>query len=101
MENDEEKIEITNNDFLRQFEATINSELVTIEYAEQERKVFLTKLCMSDSLKEAGYLDKFIKSVLDVIKETNASVMPTSPDIAKFFRKNRRYKSMLPVGINI
>lgn len=102
MENEAtENIEIINNEFLRQFEATIQSELVTIEYAEQERKIFLTKLQMSDALKEAGYLDQFIKAVLDIIEKTNARVMPTNPDIVKFFRKNRRYKSMLPVGINI
>ena len=94
-------IEITNNDFLRQFEATIKSELVTIEYAEQERKIFLTKLRMSDALKETEYLDQFIKAVLDIIDKTNARVMPTSPDIVKFFRRNRKYKKMLPVGINI
>lgn len=94
-------LEVTNNEFLRQFEATIESELVTIEYAEQERKIFLTRLNMSDTLKEEGHLDMFVKAVLDIIASTNARVMPTSPDIAKFFRRNRRYKNLLPVGINI
>ncbi len=103
MEEDEgmQELKITNNEFLRQFEATIESELVTIEYAQQERKIFLTKLNMSDTLKDEGYLDKFVKMVLDDISETNLRVMPTSPEIAKFFRKNRRYKNLLPVGINI
>ena len=103
MEEDEEmqEIKIIDNEFLRQFEATIASELVTIEYAQQERKIFLTKLNMSETLKEKGFLDKFVKTVLDRISETNLRVMPTSPEIAKFFRKNRRYKNLLPVGINI
>lgn len=94
-------LKVTNNQFLRQFEATIKSELVSIEYAEQERKIFLTKLNMNEELIEEGYLDMFIKEVLDVISETNLRVMPTSPEIAKFFKKNRRYKNLLPVGINI
>lgn len=103
MEGDEEMqaIEIRNNEFLRQFEATIKSELVAIEYAEQERKIFLTKLNMSETLIKEGYLDIFVKAVLEVIAETNSRVMPTSPDIAKFFKRNRRYKNLLPVGINI
>lgn len=94
-------LKITNNQFLRQFQATIKSELVSIEYAEQERKIFLTKLNMNEALIEEGYLDIFVKEVLDALSETNLRVMPTSPEIAKFFKKNRRYKSLLPVGINI
>lgn len=94
-------LKITNNEFLRQFEATIKDELVTIEYVEQERKIFLTKLQMSDVLIEEGYSSIFIKTVLDSIAETNLRIMPTSPEIAKFFKKNRRYKDLLPVGINI
>lgn len=94
-------LKITNNEFLRQFEATIKDELVTIEYVEQERKIFLTKLQMSDVLIEEGYSSIFIKTVLDCIAETNIRIMPTSPEIAKFFKKNRRYKDLLPVGINI
>ena len=43
-----------------------------------------------------------IEAVLEEIKDRNTRVMPTSPDVAKFMRKNRRkYKDLLPVGINI
>lgn len=103
MEEDEalKELKITNNEFSRQFEATIASELVTIEYAQQERKMFLTKLNMSENLREEGYQDPFIQIVLDAISETNLRVMPTSPEIAKFFKTHRRYKNLLPVGINI
>jgi hypothetical protein len=97
-----EEIIITDNEFLRQFETTINQQLSTIEYAQQERKIFLTKVFMPEALKEAGYMDIFIEAVLEEIKDRNTRVMPTSPDVAKFMRKNRRkYKDLLPVGINI
>ena len=77
---------VNDNEFLRHFEADIEGELVKIEYAQQERKIFLTKIVMSDSLKE---------------RETSR-VMPTCPAIVSFMRKNRRkYKELLPVGINI
>lgn len=98
----ETQVSVNDNEFLRQFESEIKGELVKIEYSEQDRKIFLTKLDMSDSLKEEGYLDLFLETVLDMIKEKNVRVMPTSPAVAKFMRKNRRkYKDLLPVGINI
>lgn len=95
------EILITNNEFLRQFEAVIQNELITVEYSQQERKIFLTKLRMPDSLKDEGYLEPFLEKLLDQIKEGTDRVVPTSPEIAKFIRKNRRkYKDLLPVGIN-
>ena len=97
-----EDLKITDNEFLRQFETTIDNELAVIEYAQQDRKIFLTKLQMPESLKEKAYMEPFIKAVLEELKERNTRVMPTSPEIVKFMRKNRRqYKDLLPVGINI
>lgn len=96
------QLSVTDNEFLRQFELQVDKDLAKIEYASQDRKIFLTKLEMSDALKEKGYLEPFIEKVLDIIKERDIRVMPTSPTIARFMRKNRRkYKGMLPVGINI
>ena len=43
----------------------------------------------------------FVDMVFSNIKERNISVVPTSPEIAKFVRRNRKYKRMLPVGIRI
>ena len=37
-------VELQNNEFLRQFETSINGSLARIEYAEQERKIFVTKI---------------------------------------------------------
>lgn len=97
-----EDLKITDNEFLRQFETTIDNELAVIEYAQQDRKIFLTKLQMPESLKEKDYMEPFIKAVLEELKDRNTRVMPTSPEIVKFMRKNRRqYKDLLPVGINI
>ncbi|WP_324721202.1 GNAT family N-acetyltransferase [Salinimicrobium sp. HB62] len=96
------QLTVNDNEFLRQFELQVDGDLAKIEYASQDRKIFLTKLEMSEDLKEKGYLEPFIEKVLDIIKEREIRVMPTSPTIAKFMRKNRRrYKDMLPVGINI
>ena len=99
--NDEEMV-ITNNEFLRQFETTLDDELVTVEYSQQERKIFLTKVLMSEELKDRGYLDPFLTTLLSKIQEGKDRVVPTSPEVAKFMRKNRRkYKDLLPVGMNI
>ncbi|CAL66041.1 N-acetyltransferase [Christiangramia forsetii] len=96
---DEEMI-ITDNEFLRQFETRINNELAVIEYSQQERKIFLTKLRMPENSEDKQ--EDFIMAVLSEIKERNTRVVPTSPEIAGYMRKNRRkYKDLLPVGINI
>ena len=96
------ELSVNDNEFLRQFEADIEGELVKIEYAQQDRKIFLTKIIMSDPLKEKGYVDIFIEKVLEIIKERETRVMPTCPAIVSFMRRNRRkYKELLPVGINI
>ena len=39
----ENKLELQNNEFLRQFETLVKGHLARIEYAEQEKKIFLTK----------------------------------------------------------
>lgn len=93
---------VNDNEFLRQFECEIDGDLARIEYSSQDRKIFLTRLDMSEELKEKGYLEPFIEEVLQIIKDREIRVMPTSPVVAKFMRKNRRkYKDLLPVGINI
>lgn len=97
-----EDVEITDNEFLRQFELEIGENMARIEYALQDRKIFLTKYEMPDDLEEQGFRDIFITAVFDEIRERGISVMPTSPEIVGFLRKNRRkYKDLLPVGINI
>ncbi len=96
------ELEIIDNEFLRQFETTIEGQKAKIEYAQQERKIFLTKLIMSDEHLEKGYEEDFIVAVFNLIQDRNIRLVPTSPIIAKFMRKNRRkYKDLLPVGINI
>lgn len=93
---------IKDNEFLRQFESSIEGEKAVIEYSQQDRKIFLTKLVLSDSLKEKGIKEPFIAGVLDIIRERGTKVMPTSPAIAGFMKKNRsKYKDFLPVGISI
>ncbi|APG59727.1 GNAT family N-acetyltransferase [Christiangramia salexigens] len=95
-----EELKITDNEFLRQFETYFNDDLATIEYSQQERKIFLTKLMVPEE--HTDKQEDFIKAVLEIIKERNTRVVPTSSEIASFMRKNRRkYKDLLPVGINI
>jgi|TARA_B110000977_G_C11031729_1_gene475523 predicted GNAT family acetyltransferase len=95
------EIAITNNSFLRQYETTVESSLAKIEYAAQERKIFLTKLIIPSEITQPGFKEAFIIAVLEDIKEQELRVVPTSPEIASFLKKNRKYKDMLPVGIRI
>ncbi|MBX2829177.1 MAG: N-acetyltransferase [Flavobacteriaceae bacterium] len=97
-----EDVEITDNEFLRQFELEIGDNMARIEYALQDRKIFLTKYDMPEDLEEQGFRDIFIKAVFEEVKDRGISLVPTSPEIAGFMRRNRRlYKHLLPVGISI
>lgn len=92
---------LENNDFLRQFEVIVDDTMARIEYAEQERKIFLTKLIVPENIASTSFKDAFIKLVLDDVAERNLKVVPTSPEIAGYLRKNKKYKSLLPVGIKL
>ncbi|WP_299334440.1 N-acetyltransferase [uncultured Psychroserpens sp.] len=93
--------ELTDNDFLRQFELKVDGELAKIEYSLQDRKIFLTKLIVPDGISNDDFEEEFLTIVFENIAERNISVVPTSPEIAKFIRRHRKYKKMLPVGIRI
>ena len=93
--------DLDNNKFLRQFEITNQNSMARIEYAEQERKIFLTKLIVPKEIDSLDFKNKFISLVLDYVSERNMKVVPTSPDIAGFLRKNKSYKHLLPVGIKL
>jgi predicted ATPase len=96
-----EAAELIDNDFLRQFEIKIDDQLAKIEYSLQERKIFLTKLIIPENIKDEDFEKEFLSLVFEQIGERNLSVVPTSPEIAKFVRSNRKYKRMLPVGVRI
>ena len=92
---------LVNNEFLRQFEIEIEQKLARIEYSEQERKIFLTKLSIPEEIQNQEFEEAFIIKVLEFIENKNLRVVPTSPKIASFVRRNRRYKKLLPVGIKL
>ncbi|MCX7550178.1 N-acetyltransferase [Xanthomarina sp. F2636L] len=96
-----EASELVDNDFLRQYELKIDDYLAKIEYSLQERKIFLTKLIIPEEIYSENFQNEFLITVFKDIEERNLSVVPTSPEIAKFVRKNRKYKRMLPVGVRI
>ena len=61
----------------------------------------MTKLIVPEEQDNEDFVNAFLKIVFDNIEERNLSVMPTSPEIAKFMRRNRQYKKLLPVGVRI
>ena len=97
-----EDVEITDNEFLRQFELAIGENMARIEYALQDRKIFLTKYDMPEDMEDQGFRPIFIKAVFKEVESRGIHLVPTSPEIASFLRSNRRkYKKLLPIGINI
>lgn len=93
--------ELIDNDFLRQFELKVDNQLAKIEYSMQDRKIFLTKLVIPEGIADENFSKDFLSAVFEQIQDRNLSVVPTSPEIAKFVRSNRKYKRMLPVGVRI
>ena len=95
------EVKLCNNEFLRQFEVERNNTLARIEYAEQERKIFLTNIIIPRKIYSKEFEENFIKKTLEFIANKNLRVVPTSPKIASFVRQNKSYKSLLPVGIKL
>ena len=93
--------DLDNNKFLRQFELIKGNAMARIEYAEQERKIFLTKIHIPDTVSDKSFEENFIIKVLEFIESKNLRVVPTSPRIAGFVRKNKSFKHLLPVGIKL
>lgn len=94
-------MEIRDNEFSRQFETTADGKMLSIEYSVQERKLFLTRINLPDGFDNEEVLHEFIKTILDVAEEKRQKVVPTHPKVAAFFKKNPKYKEMLPPGIRL
>jgi len=94
--------EIKNNALLRQFETRIDGKLIKIEYSEQAKKIFLTSFSIDEGLDKTKYQEAFILAIFDQLSEENKKLFPTSPAIAKVFKKHReKYKHLLPAGISL
>ena len=92
---------INDNTFLRQYELKVGEDLAKIEYALQDRKIFLTKLIIPSSNNDSSLEETFIREVFEIIKEKNIRIMPTSPEIRKFIKKNKEFKNLLPIGVRL
>lgn len=96
------EVEIKDNEFLRQFEFYFEDHMARIEYSLQDRKIFLTKFEMPDEMVKKGYVEPFMEAVFNEVKSRKISLVPTCIEVTSFVRKHRRkYKDLLPVGINI
>ncbi len=94
-------MEIKDNEFSRQFEITVDGKMLSIEYSIQERKLFLTRINVPEGIEEEPIVSDLLKEILAIAEERRFRVVPTHPKVAAFFRKNPRYKDMLPPGIRL
>lgn len=95
-------MEIKDNEFSRQFETVTDGKTMSVEYSIQERKLFLTRVNIPEGLEaDEETVSEFIKEILALAEEKRFRVVPTHPKIAAFFKKNPKYKEMLPPGIRI
>lgn len=94
-------MEIKDNEFQRQFETTIDDQMLSVEYSVQDRKIFLTRVNTPENFEEDDVVNDFLKEILALAEEKKLRVVPVHPKVASFFRKNPVYKEMLPPGIRI
>lgn len=92
-------MEIKDNTFQRQFETNYDDQLVTVEYSFQERKIFLTRINPPELPDE--FIAELLQDILAIAEEKRWKVVPVLPKIAAFFRKNPKYKELLPPGIKL
>jgi|SRR5699024_8067127 len=98
----DEIFEIKNNEFLRQFEAEIDGHTIILEYSDQPRQIFLTKLVVNEEIESRGIDQLFLKTIFEKFSEERKRVVPTCPQVARFFKAHKKeYSQLLPVGINI
>ncbi|WP_072939800.1 GNAT family N-acetyltransferase [Flavobacterium granuli] len=94
-------MEIKDNTFARQFEATTEEGLVSVEYSFQERKIFLTKINTPDHFDNEEFIARLLTEILAIAIEKKLKVVPILPKIVSFFKKNPEYKELLPPGIRL
>ncbi len=94
-------IDIKDNTFSRQFETTIDGNLIAIEYSFQEKKIFLTKIIKPETFNDDAFIDNYLRNIMEIAVERKLKVVPILPKIALFFRKNPVYRELLPPGIKI
>ena len=60
-------LNLVNNEFLRQFEVQLDDQLARIEYSEQERKIFLTKISIPESIQNKKFEEAKFKFEQDIV----------------------------------
>ena len=93
-------LDINDNNFLRQFEVNIGGQLAKVEYALQERKIFLTKIILPENTSDE-FKEEFLVQIFEIIKVRKLRMMPTSSEIKKFLKSNKEYMDLLPIGVRL
>ncbi|KAF2513721.1 N-acetyltransferase [Flavobacterium zhairuonense] len=92
---------VKDNAFARQFETIAPEGMLTVEYSFQEKKIFLTKINTPEGFDNQVAIDNMLKSIMELNTEKKFRVVPIHPKIVTFFKKNPKYKELLPPGIRI
>ena len=94
-------MEIKDNTFSRQFETTLNGQLISVEYSFQEKKIFLTRMNVPENFTDEDFISDLLKNIMAIAIERKLKVVPILPKIVLFFKKNPVYRELLPPGIRI
>lgn len=92
---------IKDNTFARQFETNVPGGMLSVEYSFQEKKIFLTRINTPEGFDDQILIDNMLKNIMEINTEKKFRVVPIHPKIVIFFKKNPKYKELLPPGIRI
>lgn len=94
-------MEVIDNNEMRHFEVREGEMLAIIEYQIQEKKYFLTKVHFPTAFEESGQALEMLELTLDIIDETGMRVVPMTKFVKDYFKRTRKRKHMLPVGMHL
>ncbi len=90
-----EKLEITNNEELQQFEYRTDNELATLTYKFYKKDIAFMHTNVPDSLAGKGIASALASTAFEYAKKINKKVMVYCPFVAAYLKKHPQLKDQL------
>ncbi len=94
-------LQITDNLGKKRFEATVDNQLVIVEYNVGPTKIFLTHTEVPKELEGKGIASALVEEVLQEIEARQLKVAPLCPFVATYLIKHPEWKKLLADGYQV
>ncbi|HMI06429.1 MAG TPA: GNAT family N-acetyltransferase [Flavobacterium sp.] len=92
------KPELINNEAQSQFEIHVDGQVAFIEYAIEDRKIYLTHTEVPESLQGNGIGSALVRLVLQYIKKNHLVLFPLCSFVAHYVDNHTEWHSILSEG---